>query len=198
MANWFLSNFPWKAVGVYSIILTVFSFWILNPAPLFLIFLGVIPLSMYYAITAENYDSILNAEIVILEFIDKRPFKETEYMKKEEILHAILYNVNNQVYRRKGINYGYTSTNALLLTYNSYILKFENKYLKHYKDTPVEEIQGWDKVMLVAKNIQDEDINSAYKSVVSPELIDKYSTKKPMIASKSDDKLLDENIKKKN
>lgn len=198
MANWFLSNFPWKAVGVYSIILTVFSFWILNPAPLFLIFLGVIPLSMYYAITAENYDSILNAEIVILEFIDKRPFKETEYMKKEEILHAILYNVNNQVYRRKGINYGYTSTNALLLTYNSYILKFENKYLKHYKDTPVEEIQGWDKVMLIAKNIQDEDINSAYKSVVSPELIDKYSTKKPMIASKSDDKLLDENIKKKN
>ncbi|CUM56894.1 unnamed protein product [Debaryomyces tyrocola] len=198
MANWFLSNFPWKTVGVYSIILTVFSFWILNPAPLFFIFLGVIPLSMYYAITAENYDSILNAEIVILEFIDKRPFKETEYMKKEEILQAILYNVNNQVYRRKGINYGYTSTNALLLTYNSYILKFENKYLKHYKDTPVEEIQGWDKIMLVAKNIQDEDINSAYKSVVSPELIDKYSKKKPMIASKSDGKLLDEHIKKSN
>lgn len=62
----------------------------------------------------------------------------------------------------------------------------------------MKEIQGWDKIMLVAKNIQDEDINSAYNDVVSPELIDKYSTKKPMIGSKSDDKLLDEHIKKTN
>ena len=133
----------------------------------------------------------------ILEFIDKRPFKETEYMKKEQILQDMLYNVNNQVYRRKGINYGYLSTKDLLLEYNSYISQFEKKYLEHYKDTPVEEIQGWDRIMLVAKNIQDEDLNFAYKSVVSPELIDEYSIKKPMIRSKSDGKLLDENIKKK-
>lgn len=80
---------------------------------------------------------------------------------------------------RKGIDYGYSSAFALLLIYNSVNLKFEKKYLEHYKDTLVAEIQGWDKIMLVAKNIHDEGINSAYKSVVSPELIDKYNKQNP-------------------
>ena len=197
MANWFLSNFPWKVLRVYWIILAFVGFWWDRIVFIFGVPLGFVPLFFYYCITFDAYDSMLNIEIVILEFIDKRPFKETEYMKKEQILQDMLYNVNNQVYRRKGINYGYLSTKDLLLEYNSYISQFEKKYLEHYKDTPVEEIQGWDRIMLVAKNIQDEDLNFAYKSVVSPELIDEYSIKKPMIRSKSDGKLLDENIKKK-
>ena len=199
MANWFLSNFPWKGLSVYWIIsATPCSWWPAAPLVMGIFLLIIIPLIFYYGITFKFYDFAFNVEIVILEFIDKRPFKETEYMKKEEILQDILYNVNNQVYRRKGINYGYTSTRTLLLGYESYVSQFEDKYLKHYKDTPVEEIQGWDKIMLLAKNIQDEDINSAYKSVISSELIDEYSTKKPMIRSKSYDKLLDEHIKKSN
>lgn len=68
----------------------------------FLVYLEVFfALFFYYCITSGDYDSMLNIEIVILEFIDKRPFKETEYMKKEQILQDMLYNVNNQVNRRR-------------------------------------------------------------------------------------------------
>lgn len=76
-----------------------------------------------------------------------------------------------------GIKYEYTDTRTLLLKYKTLISKFEMKYLVHYKNKPVEDIRGWDKIMLVAKNIHDEDLNFAYENVVSSDLINKYSTK---------------------
>lgn len=184
MAHWFKSNFPWKALGVYLLTVFIACFrW--GDIPLVLgTFFGIIAFTLYCCITFGIYDSIFNGiikEILIPEFIDKRPFRQTEYVKKDEILQEILHNVNDKVYRRMGFHYGYTTTKTLLSAYELYISNFEKKYLEHYKDIPVEEIQGWDKIMLVAKNIQDEDLNFVFGNVISLDLINKYSTKKPVI-----------------
>lgn len=203
MAHWFLSNFPWKALGAYLITISIACFW-WGPAPLFFgIFVGIFPFALYCGITFGSYDSIFNGiikEIIVPEFIDKRPFRETEYVKKEEILQEILHNVNNKVYGRMGIHYGYTTTKPLLSAYELYISKFEKKYLEHYKDIPIEEIQGWDKIMLVAKNIQDEDLNFVFGNVISLDLINKYSTKKPVIVPEdnSNSNQLNKDINKNN
>lgn len=63
----------------------------------------------------------------------------------------------------------------MLKRYNSHISKFEEKYLEHYEDISAEEIQSWDKIMLVAKNIQDEDPDYASGNVISSYLISKYT-----------------------
>lgn len=51
--------------------------------------------------------------------------------------------------------------------------------------------------MLVAKNLQDDDLNFAYDNVVSSDSIDKYTTKKPIIPSKNYDNVLEEKIESK-
>lgn len=184
MAHWFLSNLPRKILGVYLVTVSVATFcW--GPAPLAFGIIGIIGLSIYFAITFGNYNSTFYAiidEILIPELIDKRPFKEADHMKKDEILQEILHNVNNKVYGRMGVHYGYTDARDLLDHYNLKVKIFEQKILEKYKDMPAEEILGWDKVMLVAKNIQDEDLNVFYGNVVSSDLINKYGTKKPILA----------------
>lgn len=168
----------------YLVTVSAACFW-WGPVPLiFGIMLGIIVLIVYFARTFGNYNNTFGTiidEILIPEFIDKRPFKETDHMKKDEKLQEILHNVNNKVYGRMGVHYGYTDVIYLLRDYNLMIKTFEQKLLKHYKDIPAEEILGWDKIMLVAKNIQDEDLNVVYVNVVSSDLINKYGTKKPII-----------------
>lgn len=138
-------------------------------------------------------------EILIPEFINKRPFREIDHLKREEILQDILKSVNSKVSCRIGTEeISYKSTARLLEWYNYHIKNFEEKYLERYKDTPVEEIRGWDKVMLVAKNLQDDDLNFACDNVAPPDLIDKYSTRKPIITSKDSSCLKEENVNKNN
>lgn len=138
-------------------------------------------------------------EILIPEFINKRPFREVDHLRREEILQDILKSVNSKVSCRMGTKeLDYRNTARLLEWYNYHISKFEEKYLEHYKDMPVEEIRGWDKVMLVAKNLQDDDLTFAYDNVASPDLIEKYSTRKPIIAPKNSGCLKEENINKNN
>ncbi|CUM57600.1 uncharacterized protein AC631_04206 [Debaryomyces fabryi] len=200
MTHWFLSITPWKTLGIYSISVAVAYFWLGVPALGVGIYVGGVLSVFYYGITISNCSDRLKGiarEIVIQEFIDKRPFREADYLKKEEILQEILNNVNKKVYHRMGINYGYDTTGYLLFAYGSYIAEFEKKYLQHYDNIDVEDIQGWDKIMLVAKNIQDEDQNSIYKNTISSELINTYGSKKPVIVSaETDDLLSNKNSKK--
>lgn len=201
MAHWFASNFPWKVLGAYLITVVVACiFW--GPVPLvFGIIFGTVASGFYCAITFGFYNVTSLAiidEILIPEFIDKRPFREADHKKKDEILQKILHNVNNALYDRMQVHYGYSNIEGLLSTYNWKIQEFEKKYLKHYKDIPVEEIQGWDKIMLVAKNIQDEDLNFVFGNIISQDLINKYSTIKPMVVpeNNSDSNQLNKNINK--
>lgn len=55
-----------------------------------------------------------------------------------------------------GTNYGYTSTNEMVRDYKRVMNKFEDVFDEVYKEAPIEEIQGWDKSLLIAKNIQEE------------------------------------------
>lgn len=132
--------------------------------------------------------------------LKKRPFREADHRKKDEILQEILHNVNNEVYDRMKVHYGYGNIGNLLSTYSWKIMNFERKYLEHYKDIPVEEIQGWDKIMLVAKNIQDEDLNFVFGNMISLDLINKYSTKKPVVLPEDNSNCnqLNRNINKNN
>lgn len=41
-----------------------------------------------------------------------------------------------------GVYYEYTDARDLLFEYSCKIRNFEREYLEHYKDVPVEEIQG--------------------------------------------------------
>lgn len=184
MAYLHLSSFLWKALAFYLIVLTGVYFW-WGIRGLFLgLLAGVFCSFLINVIHKEQIFEEIIDEILIPEFIDKRPFREADHLKKEEILQDILHCVNDKVNDEMGIKYEYTDTRTLLLQYKTLISEFEMKYLVHYKNKPVEDIRGWDKIMLVAKNIHDEDLNFAYKNIVSSDLINKYSTKEPTIEAK--------------
>lgn len=180
----FLSSFARQVLGFYSIILVGVYFW-WGSTGLFLgLLAGIFCSFLINVIHKEQIFEEIIAEILIPEFIDKRPFRESDRLRKDEILQEILHCVNDKVNDEMGIKYEYTDTRTLLLQYNTLILDFEMKYLVQYKNKPVEDIRGWDKIMLIAKNIQDEDLNSAYENVVSSDLINKYSTEEPTIPTK--------------
>jgi hypothetical protein len=157
------------------------------------VYFGFIGFFGYSCIFFGNNTKVFNGiieEILIPEFIEKRPFRD--HLKKNEILQEILNNVNNKVYGSMDINYGYTNTVILLSAYEFYMSNFEKRYSEHYKDVSAEEIQGWDKIMLVAQNIQDEDLTYAYSS----DLLNRYSANKPFIAAKDNGSQVNENISK--
>lgn len=200
----FLSSFAWKALAFYSIILTGVYFW-WGFRGLFLGLLAGIFGSFLINVILEDhiFEEIID-EILIPEFIEKRPFRECDRLRKDEILQEILLCVNDKINYEMGTKYEYTDTRCLLLKYKTLISEFEMKYLVHYKNKPVEDVQGWDKIMLVAKNIQDEDLNFAYERVISSDLINKYSTKEPNIEinfykpGNVPVSLLDKNFRRKN
>lgn len=204
MAYSFLSSFAWKALAFYSTILTgVYFWWGLSG-----FFLGLL-VGIFFAFlinllqTDHIFEEIIG-EILILEFIDKRPFRESDRLRKDEILQEILHCVNDKVNDEMGFKYEYADIRKLLSKYKTLISEFEVKYLVHYKNKPVADIRGWDKIMLVAKNIHDEDLNFAYENVVSSDLINKYSAKEPSIEAKFYEPgdvpvtLLDKNFRRKN
>lgn len=165
-----------KVSGIYLVTVYVATFW-WRPTQLVFEF-WYYCFNFLFAITFEIYNPIFNGifdGILIPEFIVKRPFREVEHRKREEILQEILHSVNNKVY-------GYTNVTNLFSGYNWKIMTLERKYLEHYEAISAEEIQGWDKSMLVAKDLQDDGLKFAYDNVVSSDLIDKYTKKKPIIA----------------
>lgn len=72
-----------------------------------------------------------------------------------------------------GTNYGCTSTNEMVRCYKRVMPKF------------IEEIQRWDKIV-IAKTIQDEDLNKDYEKLVPLELAHKYSKLQPPLELTSD------------
>lgn len=155
--SWFITSFAYQVLGFYSIILVGAYFW-WGSSGLFLCLLVEIFYSflVYVCCKGEEFQEIID-EILIPEFIDKRPFREVDHLKKDEILHDILHCVNDKVYDKLGYKNDFADTRRLLLEYKDQISRFESKYLRYYRNTPVEEIRGWDKIMLIAKNIEDED-----------------------------------------
>lgn len=209
MGNWVVS-ISWKGLVVYSlgfVILRIFN----AREDDFVLFglLGGLLLMFYIMITLAiihtKFESVIT-NIIIPEFIDKRPFREIDIKRKETILQEILDNVNDKVQLTIGVNYPYSDTFALLDKYKRCMLSFEHKLNKVYRNLPVEdnilekfssgsfnmdkehdkknkpyregpvEIRGWDKIMLIARNIENEDVEYVMRQEYSPELIEIYGT----------------------
>ncbi|KRZ98405.1 uncharacterized protein AC631_05833 [Debaryomyces fabryi] len=176
MSNWFKSNLPWKAFAGFVLIQV--SACLLFGADGFAMLIVEVPgvfvcMMVSYMPLKTKFREIIE-EILIPEFIEKRPFKEIS-LKRKETLDKMVINVNNKVNYMMGTNYGYTSADGMVRDYKDIMTRFEKKYHNTYKGTPDEEIQGWDKILLIAKNIQDEDLGCFYERLVPLEFIKKYS-----------------------
>lgn len=55
--------------------------------------------------------------------------------------------------------------------------KIMSEFYDVYIETPTEGIQGWDRILLLAKTMQDEDLTCVYENLVPPELVNKYRQK---------------------
>ena len=132
----------------------------------------------HYNQKIEIYNEKLE-KIVIPEFIENRPFKETNAMQKDEILAIILRNVNAKFVSTMKTRYIFRNIKQLVKFHDNIIAGFTKRYFDKYKDLPLEDIQGWDRMLLVAKNIQDEDLKDVYADMVSPEIVQKYSNIRP-------------------
>ena len=177
MSHWILSNFPWKALLVY-ILLQVAAYLCFGRDGVFIVLLLGIPgaficLMVSFMPLETTFNEIIE-EILIPEFIEKRPFKEISF-KRQEILEDILSSVNTKINYMMGTNYGYTGSNEMVRGYKGIMTKFEERFNEAYNEASIEEIQGWDKILLIAKNIQDEDLNKAYENLVPSKLAHKYS-----------------------
>lgn len=208
MGNWVVT-ISWKGLIVYSlgfVILKIFG----ASEDGFVLFglLGGILLIFYIMVTLgmihKKFECAIT-NIIIPEFIDKRPFREIDIKKKQAILQEILDNVNNRVQLTIGVNYPYSNTLSLLDKYKECMLNFERKFNKVYRNLSVEdniwdkilsgsfdmdnvdnrnkpsrewpvEIRGWDKIMLIARNIENEDVEYVMRQELSPELMQIYGT----------------------
>lgn len=177
MSHWILSNFPWKPLLVYVLLPTTAFFWYGLDALSMIMLLGIpgafICLMVTFIPLETTFSEIIE-EILIPEFIEKRPFKEIS-LKRQEILEDILSSVNKKINYVMGTNYGYTGTNEMVRGYKRIITKFDEIFNEVYKEASIEEIQGWEKILLIAKNIQDEDLSKTYENLVPSELAHKYS-----------------------
>ena len=134
----------------------------------------------HYKQKMKVYDEKLE-KMVIPEFIENRPFKETNVMQKDEILAIILRNVNAKFVSTMKKQYTFKNIEQLVKFHDNIIAGFTKRYFEKYKDLPLEDIQGWDRMLLIAKNIQDEDLKDVYADMVSPEIIQKYSNIRPIL-----------------
>ncbi|CUM57598.1 unnamed protein product, partial [Debaryomyces fabryi] len=175
MAHWTISIVPLKALAVY-VILQVASYLRFGNGGFQFSIVGLPTLYVFFMYRFFSLDATFREiieEIIIPEFIEKRPFKQLS-MKRKETLDEMIINVNNKVNYMMGTNYGYTSAAGMVRDYKRIMTKFEKKYHDIYKGAPAQEIQGWDKMLLVAKNIQDEDLGCVYENSVSLEIMNKY------------------------
>ena len=130
-------------------------------------------------LVASDQAASVQSGKILTNFIENRPFKETNVMQKDEILAIILRNVNAKFVSTMKKQYTFKNIEQLVKFHDNIIAGFTKRYFEKYKDLPLEDIQGWDRMLLVAKNIQDEDLKDVYADMVSPEIIQKYSNIRP-------------------
>lgn len=182
MGHWFLSNIPWKSLKVYIVLVLVILLFNGVESNVFIaVTLGglcffVVYIAFNFIILNDNFRAI-KRNIIIPEYMDKRPFRVLDPVKKEVILQQILANVNNAVNTRMRTDYSFTNTIELGLTYNECMTNFLAKFDKSNKGLSDKEIKGWDRIMLMAKNMQDDDLEYAINNAYSQELVQKYAPK---------------------
>lgn len=183
MGHWFLSIIPRKSLLVYVVIALIvlvlrgvddygFLVFILVGGAFFTLYI------LINFIRLHNHFEVIVGIIIIKEFIDKRPFREFNPIKKEVILQEILTNVNNSVNFRLKTNYSFTNTIDLVLKYKKCMKKSANEFNKYYTRLPDEELKGWPKITLIAHNIAIEDYEYAINNAYPHDLIQKYAKRK--------------------
>lgn len=95
MGHWFLSNIPLKSLLVYVVVALIILVLRVVDDYGFLIFilLGGAFFTFYILVSfirLHNHFEVIVGNIIIKEFIDKRPFREFNPIKKELILQEIL------------------------------------------------------------------------------------------------------------
>lgn len=186
--HWAISNFPWKPFAIWiALVLGVrvlvgfesegANFVSVAISVLSTVTCGGIIIA-HFIILVENLDKAVD-RIVATEFINNRPMGVANSKRRNEILNSIFINVNKQIITELKTNYVFKNTDSLISYYNRMIFLFTARYARLYKDLPIDRIKGEDKIMLVAKNIYDEDYEHFYGTRISLDTIKKYSTIKP-------------------
>lgn len=130
--------------------------------------------AIHYDTLYHNYKTLVElniVEIIVPEFINERPFGVTNPRRKEAILRKILINVNSRITNVLGTSFPYKNTTDLLEIYQQCMSEFEDRYYKYFKGIPIEEVKGWDKIMVIAKTIQDKGLDEACRDLASPDII---------------------------
>ena len=194
MVNWIISDFPFGWF-VFFVVLNVAGYILFDTKSLWKVSMGICIITIFIPLTSvtfifeyvnkmKNYDEKLE-KIIIPEFIQNRPFRETNSVQKDKILEVILRNVNTKFVSEMKKQYTFKSIEQLMKFHDNIIAEFTKRYFEKYKDLPLEDIQGWDRILLIAKNIQDEDLRDVYADMFSPEIIQKYSNIRPIIQENS-------------
>ena len=189
MVHWIISDLPLISIGICTCIYAIvfYSFVPSSPWVMVSAFFFILCTSLVMAIIPEHYKQKMKVydekleKMVIPEFIENRPFKETNVMQKDEILAIILRNVNAKFVSTMKKQYTFKNIEQLVKFHDNIIAGFTKRYFEKYKELPLEDIQGWDRMLLIAKNIQDEDLKDVYADMVSPEIIQKYSNIRPIL-----------------
>lgn len=187
--HWAISNFPWKPFAIY--IALIFGVRVLvgfesdgaNFASVAISVLSTVTcggiIIAHFIILVENLNRGVD-RIIATEFINNRPMGVANSERRNEILKSTLINVNKQIITELKTNYIFKNTDSLISYYNRMISLFTARYARVYKDLPIDGIKGEDKIMLVAKNIYDEDNEHFCETKISLDTIKKYSEIKPL------------------
>lgn len=189
MVHWIILDFPLRSIAI-CIGIDAFFFFLWDPTSSwyyvvsFALYLITVVLVLFLIVHYEErirvYDEKLE-KFVIPEFIDNRPFKEKSFGQRDAVLAVMLRNVNTKFVSETKIKYTFKNTEQLVNFHDTLIAGFLKRYLETYKDLPLEDIQGWDRMLLVAKNVQDEDLKDVYGNLVSSDIVHKYSNIRPAI-----------------
>lgn len=164
MVHWIIINFPVKEfihASAPLVVCILFPYttkiqWLLI---LFASFSGCISLLLR---VIEAYKKVIRVynkkleKIVIPEFINKRPFKESDLTKRQEILECMLYNVNSKILSEFKTNYTFKSTARLIELHDLIITDVMTRYDKS-RNLLAGCIESGDKIALEAKKMQEED-----------------------------------------
>jgi len=166
MVHWMILNFPVKESIFHAALIVACIFFpcesrvqriLMLLALLGCIVAFVSGLSIDYEKVTREYKTL--KKIVLPEFIESRPFKESDLARKQETLENMLIHVNAKIIAELKTNYTFKSTDQLIEFHNAIISDFMTKYDKYYRHLPVEHIEDWDKVVLEARMMQQEDLD---------------------------------------
>lgn len=190
MVHWIISDLPLDFMNIFTYACTTINVlvFVLEPSRPWLIVAMILLFTLITILIAsiinhfkqkmKFYDENIE-KIIIPEFIEKRPFREANLMQKDEILAVILRNVNTKFVSEMKKQYIFKNIKQLVEFYDDIIAAFTKRYFERYKDLPLEDIQGRERMLLVAKNIQDEDLKDLYADLVSPDILQTYSCTRP-------------------